>query len=94
MDAGVSLSEVIAGYDAWDWPWQFHDYVARAVASREGDRALFERTWLDAMDARHWTSPDLAECGRQAEASLRQRFPDLSTEAISAIVNAAAYQWR
>jgi hypothetical protein len=61
---------------------------------RDRDRLRACVVELQAMDARHWTSPDLAECGRQAEASLRQRFPDLSAEAISAIVNAAAYQWR
>lgn len=80
MDAKVSLGEVIGSYDSWRRPWEFHDYVADAVASREDDRALFEGAWLEATDAGHWTSPDLDECCRRAEVSLRRQFPALSAE--------------
>ena len=85
---------MIAGYDAWGRPGEFHDYVARAEALTDADRALFEAAWTEAMDTKHWRSADLAACAGFAEDGLRQRFPTLSAKAIWAIANAAAYLWR
>jgi hypothetical protein len=91
MARQIGLSSVITDFKAWDGPWQFYDYVAQAAGLPEAERAIFEKAWLEATDSKHWRSSDLGQCIKEVEVALRERFPFLGAEAITAVANAAAY---
>jgi hypothetical protein len=92
MNAIDRIGAAVAGFRSRQQPWLFAGAVGAALA--ESERALFERIWAEACDARHWTDPDLARAAAQARQALEAGFPGLGHAAASAIAEAAAYQWR
>lgn len=92
LNAFQNVNAAIAAFDTWAQPWLFQSTVAAILA--EPDRPAFERIWATACDAQYWKDADLALASLRAEQALRMQFPGLSREALSAVVRAAAYQWR
>lgn len=87
-----TLNAALAGGAQSGRPWEFRAQVSKELS--QADRAVFDAIWEEAVAPRHWTTKDLGQCTTRAAAALRGRFPDLSPEAVSAVVSAAAYDWR
>jgi hypothetical protein len=87
------LERALQSFNDWDMPWLFREQVLKSISTHEC-RQLFEAVWSEAVAEVYWKSSDLAACARHAEAGLQRAFPRLSSEAVAALANAAAYQWK
>jgi len=88
------LNEALAGYSAWDRPWELPTHIQEHLELSGSDKEIFLLAWEAATDATHWQSSDIVLGCKSAHSSLRNQFPFLIEEAIGSIVRAAAYQWR
>jgi hypothetical protein len=72
----------------------FEQFVEQSLQSSPGAIALFRSAWQEALLFQHWNHPDISIGAAAARSAVENRFPQLHSEAISALIEAAAYQWR
>ncbi len=73
------------------------DRVAAAVGDLAPDLVARIRAMLDDLysaQPRLWNSGDIADVGRRATTWLRDRYPELSDDAIRAVSNQFAFDWK
>ena len=93
MSAPTRVVSAILGFDDWSYPWRFAASVTESLGA--ADARLFEEVWAEAGDEKHWLqATDLPSGAKAASESLTTCFPWLPPEAVKALANAAAYQWR
>ena len=92
MSGTANVCDAVAGFNDWSRPWEFPTHVAASLAAEDGE--LFQAIWAEATDAKHWTLANLAACAEGVQFALAARFPELDAATVTAIANAAAYQWR
>lgn len=92
MSAQKQIVSAICKFDDWSHPWRFASSVTESLGA--ADAKLFEEVWAEAGDQKHWLEASDLPAATAASEALTARFPWLSPEAVKAIANAAAYQWR
>lgn len=93
MSNHTQIASAICRFDDWGRPWQFAPFVAESLGAMDAE--LFGEVWAEAVDERHWLqASDLPGGANAASEVLSARFPWLPPEAVKALANAAAYQWR
>jgi hypothetical protein len=73
------------------------DRVAAAVGDLAPDLVARIRAMLDDLYSAElplWNSRDIADVGRRATTWLRDRYPELSDDAIGAVSNQFAFDWK
>jgi hypothetical protein len=88
------INNAIASFQQWERPWEFYDAVFAKLISHKENQQTFENVWLEATNEKYWTNGDLGECCEHAKSELNRVFPFLTTNACSAVANAAAYEWK
>jgi hypothetical protein len=94
MDPADDVNDAITSYSDWSHPWMFCNYVKTRLGRREASQALYDDAWREAIDHRHWQSPDHNANAESAISGIREKFPTISEAALQAIANAASYEWR
>jgi hypothetical protein len=94
MNNCAALSDAILSFSYWDRPWELKGHVERTQNISASEQSLFAEIWAEATNGKHWKSSDLALCVNQVRAELVLKYPALKQDAIAAISNAVAYQWR
>lgn len=93
MSAQTNLVAAIQRFNEWHYPWLFEPRVTASL--RGADAELFREVWAEARDEKHWLhASDLSKGGDAACEVLSRRYPWLPPEAVEALANAAAFQWR
>jgi hypothetical protein len=92
MDSEQTVGLAISHFEDWSHPWKFFEFVRASLNVR--DQSLFDVIWHEANRFDHWDSPTLQDGAANAERGLKQTFPGLKQDAIKAVANAAAYQWK
>jgi hypothetical protein len=72
----------------------FEQFVEQSLQSSPGATALFRSVWQEALSFQHWNHPDISVGAAAARSAVEIRFPQLRSEAVSALIEAASYQWR
>ncbi len=88
-----SLLEAIESFDDWDRPWAFYPTVTQSLSVADFEK--FNAIWSVATSEDLWvTRYDLCTSAEKAKVYLAGQFTELSTKAVSQVVNGAVYQWR
>ena len=88
-----SLLEAIESFDDWNRPWAFYPTVTQSLSVADSEK--FNAIWSVATSEDLWvTRDDLCTSAENAKVYLAEKFTELSTKAVSQVVNGAAYRWR
>ena len=87
-----AIEAAVARFTDWHLPWKFKSAVSECLSIE--DRAQFVAVWQEAVRLEYWGTSSLKEGAAKVEFVLSRKYPQLTSSALEAVANAAAYEWR